>query len=179
MREHPKPLLVEVREGDDVAIMQHKQLLAAMYNPLLCSRLRAEKPVLDENLQAQPAHIQAVPRRHCWAVKWGWELLQGKGAEEGAAWEDVSKEMKRAGRRKSVTAAERPRALIIGEGSGRRTGASTPTTAIMTAFIMSRLPIILGGARAPRPDVTPWGTRLAVKGPKALAGKEGYGLKTP
>jgi hypothetical protein len=29
IRGHPKPALVEVHEGDDMAIMRHRQLLAA------------------------------------------------------------------------------------------------------------------------------------------------------
>jgi hypothetical protein len=50
-----------------------------------------------------------------------------------------------------VEVAEGLRALIISEGSGRRTGASTPTTTIMTAFVVSWPP----------------------------PSKEGYGLKMP
>jgi hypothetical protein len=57
-------------------------------------------------------------------------------------------------------------AQIIGQGSGRRTGASTPTITIITTFITSRRPIISGGTHAMHPGTTSWGTRLAVKGPK-------------
>jgi hypothetical protein len=78
-----------------------------------------------------------------------------------------------------VEAAEGPRAPILGKGSGRQTGISTPTTAMMTVSVGSCHPIISGGARALRSGVTPREKRLAVKGSKAPVGKEEYGLKMP
>jgi hypothetical protein len=48
MRGHPEPALVEVREGDDITIARLRHLFTAREEPLPCSRLRAEKPALDQ-----------------------------------------------------------------------------------------------------------------------------------
>jgi hypothetical protein len=72
-----------------------------------------------------------------------------------------------------------PRALVIGEGSGRRTDASTPATTKMTASVVSFCPVPSEGVRTPRSGMTPRRMHSEIKGLKAHKGEKGYWLKMP
>jgi hypothetical protein len=56
-----KPMLVEVHEGDDVAIRRQRRLLIARQNPLHGCGPHAEKTMSDETLHALVQDLKTIP----------------------------------------------------------------------------------------------------------------------